>query len=69
MLVTVPQSNTSGLVENTKVFEITMLKELEKTAVVISGEDLPALYFRGQAAAKELRRLVTKNTALCKIAR
>ena len=35
--VTVPQTNTSGLVENTKAFEKTMLKELGKTAVVTSG--------------------------------
>ena len=31
--VTVPQTNTRGLVENTKANEITMLKELGKTAV------------------------------------
>ena len=37
ILVTVPQTNTSGLVENTKAFEKTMLKELGKTAVVTSG--------------------------------
>lgn len=35
--VTVPQTNTRGLVENTKVDEITMVKELGKTAVVTSG--------------------------------
>ena len=35
--VTVPQTNTRGLVENTKVNEITTLKELGKTAVVTSG--------------------------------
>ena len=35
--VTVPKTNTRGLVENTKVNEITMLKELGKTAVVTSG--------------------------------
>ena len=35
--VTVPKTNTRGLVENTQVDEITMLKELGKTAVVTSG--------------------------------
>ena len=37
MIVTVPKSNTCGLVENTKMNEKTMLKELGKTAVVTSG--------------------------------
>ncbi len=37
LYVTVPQTNTSGLVENTKAYEKTMLKELGKTAVVTSG--------------------------------
>ena len=35
--VTVPKTNTRGLVENTKVDEITMLKELGKSVVVTSG--------------------------------
>ena len=46
-----------------------MLKELSKKAVVTSGEDLPRTYFRYGGAATELRRLFTKNTALCKLAR
>ncbi len=37
LYVTVPKTNTRGLVENTKVDEITMVKELGKTAVVTSG--------------------------------
>ena len=37
MYVTVPKTNTRGQVENTKAYEITMLKELGKTAVVTSG--------------------------------
>ena len=37
ILVTVPKTNTRGLVENTKANEITMVKELGKTAVVTSG--------------------------------
>ena len=37
ILVTVPQTNTRGQVENTKANETTMVKELGKTAVVTSG--------------------------------
>ncbi len=36
-LVTVPQTNTRGLVENTKTNGINMLKELGKSTVVTSG--------------------------------
>ena len=35
--VTVPESNTRRLVENTQADETTMVKELGKTAVVTSG--------------------------------
>ena len=37
LYVTVPKTNTRGLVEYTKVDGVTMLKELGKTAVVTSG--------------------------------
>ena len=62
--MTVPQTDTGGLVENTKAIEKTISKELGKTA----GRKLCKMPFlpQGRTQRKSLKRLFNKNTGLCK---
>ena len=64
MSLTVPQTDTGGLVENTKAIEKTISKELGKTA----GRKLCEMPSPMQIGAqrKNLKRLFNKNTGLCK---
>ena len=66
---TVPETDTGGLVENTKAIERTVLKEL--------GKLTPYLWKKGYLSRGNPRgvaltrgwRLFTKNTGLCEVAR
>ena len=74
----VPQTDTGGRVEYTQVIGLTTVKELGnrnvrnfgiRTAQPIHALEKPNEVFSrsgmGWAAANELKRLFTKNTALC----
>src|SRR5664280_3419634 len=70
----VPQTDSGGQVENTKAIERTVVKELgkippqlrEKGGRVACRNLLPK---RCSAAETRLKRLFTKNTAPCEVAR
>ena len=62
------------MVENTKVREITLLKELGKIASYLRKKRCPARVKlvqveHGRVAVKCPRRLFTKNTGLCEVER
>src|SRR3989344_5462280 len=63
-ILTVPQSDTGGQVENTKVNGRTIFKELGKKARRIFGRCRAPIISGSQRMT--LKRLFIKNTGLCK---
>src|SRR3954464_14047986 len=64
------KTDTGGQVENTKVIEITLLKELGKIAPYLRNKERPSRVKRLRAepegaAVNRPKRLFTKNTGLC----
>ena len=69
LIESVPQTDSGGLVEYTKVIEKTFPKELGKKAIVTSGYGLPPKLLFGEECwrpqRKSLKRLFIKNLAPC----
>ena len=68
-LLTVPQTNTGGQVENTKALERTMLKELGKIPPKLREKEARSEGNFWSGAQNRGWRLFTKNTGLCEVAR
>ena len=64
-MLTVPQTDTGGLVEYTKASEKTFLKELGNITGRTFGRCPSSIAQAMEDAVNDARRLFNKNTALC----